>query len=93
MSSVPATPTHQRLASYMPFSSSTGPYQQPAHAQAAAELDRKFVFLSPTEFLKHYFPLLDPAIGSPSLVDYDELTRISQMKNELEMYDPLIEYT
>ncbi|KAJ6553458.1 hypothetical protein DFH09DRAFT_1085583 [Mycena vulgaris] len=40
-------------------------------------------------FVDFYFPT-DPDTGSPPQVDYDALSRISQYKNEINMYDPLI---
>ncbi|KAJ7923253.1 hypothetical protein B0H13DRAFT_71946 [Mycena leptocephala] len=83
------TPSHQRLASYAQYSSNSGPYQQAAYVQAASELENKFISTSAALFVEFYFRT-DPDTGSPPQVDYDALSRISQYKNEIKMYDPLI---
>ncbi|KAJ7042574.1 hypothetical protein C8F04DRAFT_1176207 [Mycena alexandri] len=83
------TPSHQRLASYAQHSSNNGPYQQAAYVQAASELKDKFIFASADKFTDFYLPA-DPDIASPPQVDYAALSEISQYKNEIKMYEPLI---
>ncbi|KAJ7802229.1 hypothetical protein B0H14DRAFT_2893200 [Mycena olivaceomarginata] len=83
------TPSHQRLASYPQYSSNSGPYQQAAYVQAASELENKFVSTSADRFIDFHFPT-DPDTGPAPQVDYDALSDISQYKNEIKMYDPLI---
>ncbi|KAJ7835737.1 hypothetical protein B0H14DRAFT_2795391 [Mycena olivaceomarginata] len=78
-----------RLASYAQYSSNSGPYQQAAYVQAASELENKFISTSAARFVEFYFRTY-PDTGSPPQVDYDALSRISQYKNEIKMYDPLI---
>ncbi|KAJ7831884.1 hypothetical protein B0H13DRAFT_2679256 [Mycena leptocephala] len=75
--------------SYAQYSSTSGPYQQAAYVQAASELENKFISTSAAHFIEFCFPT-DPDTGSPPQVDYDALSRISQYKNEIKMYDPLI---
>jgi hypothetical protein len=83
------TPSHQRLASYAQYSSNSGPYQQAAYVQAASELENKFISTCAARFVEFHFRT-DPDTGSPPQVDYDALSRISQYKNEIKMYDPLV---
>jgi hypothetical protein len=76
--------------SYTQYSSNSGPYQQPAYVQAASELENKFISTtSAARFVEFYFHT-DPDTGSPPQVDYGALSRISQYKNEIKMYDPLV---
>ncbi|KAJ7639150.1 hypothetical protein FB45DRAFT_739927 [Roridomyces roridus] len=83
------TPSHQRLASYVQYSSNSGPYQQAAYVQAASELENKFISTSAARFVDFYFRT-DPDTGSPPQVDYAALSLASRYKNEIKMYDPLI---
>ncbi|KAJ7745752.1 hypothetical protein B0H16DRAFT_1558096 [Mycena metata] len=83
------TPSHPHLASHAQYSSHSGPFQQPAHVQAASELENKFVSTTAERFIEFYFPA-NPNIGSPPTVDYAALSKISKYKNEIKMYDPLI---
>ncbi|KAJ7199145.1 hypothetical protein GGX14DRAFT_662163 [Mycena pura] len=83
------TPLHQCLASYAPYSSTSGIYQEPAYVQAAAELGNKFISTSADNFVDLYFKT-DPDVGPPPDLDKDVLLRISQLKPEKMMYDPLI---
>jgi hypothetical protein len=78
--------------SYTQYSSNSGPYQQAAYVQAASELENKFISTSAPHFVELYFRT-DPDTGSPPQVDYDALSRISQYKNEIEMYDPLVRHS
>ncbi|KAJ7460035.1 hypothetical protein B0H11DRAFT_2058567 [Mycena galericulata] len=85
----PAQPTPANSLDIPQYSSDSGPYQQAAYVQAASELENKFISTSAACFLEFYFRT-DPDTGSPPQVDYDALSRISQYKNEIKMYDPLI---
>ncbi|KAJ7466757.1 hypothetical protein B0H11DRAFT_2047598 [Mycena galericulata] len=85
----PAQPTPANSFDIPQYSSDSGPYQQAAYVQAASELENKFISTNAACFLEFYFRT-DPDTGSPPQVDYDALSRISQYKNEIKMYDPLI---
>ncbi|KAJ6560177.1 hypothetical protein B0H19DRAFT_1146710 [Mycena capillaripes] len=84
------TPSHQRTASYTPYSSINGLYQQTAYVHAALELDNKYISASAKALVDFYFPE-NPDIGPPPQVDYTALTKIATYKIENSMYDQLIE--
>lgn len=83
----PDTPTHNRLATSMPFSSMGGYYVETAFVEAAKEVKGKFVVVSPQNFLNKHLP--DHPEGMPTR-GRTAFRKVAQKKLETEMYEPLV---